>query len=159
MNWFPLFVILLLMSCNEKIPKAKKPPVRSEHNTEMARSTFQAMVHLDPRVKIDTERREILVTGQSGDLCGISFKEGQTLTYELPNDNELEINLGNETLKLARLHHTVSDGIYGDWQTIRFNEEKTSQERIVTFFIRDQLVMDVDVYCEQREEKLFEEFE
>ena len=158
MKWYPLFILMFFMSCEEKVPNYKKKKVQEEQSvqaTTPARSKI--MVHMDPRVKIDTERSEILITGQSGDLCGIGFKEGQVLSYQLINDDELEIQLENETLKLNRIHHFEVNGIYGDWQSRLFDSENPDRTRIVTFIIRDHEAMAVDVYCEEETSKLSSE--
>ena len=147
MKWFPLFFLAFLMSCEEKVPNYKK---KNERQAEDARTSFKGVMHLNPKVRIDAERKLIEVTGGSGALCGINFTDGQVLTYDLINDDELQLDLGEETLNLKRIHHSVKDGVYGDWQANNFTEIESNRERIVTFIIRDQEVMDVDVYCEQK---------
>ncbi len=153
MKWFPLLFVIVFVACEEKVPeyKKKKEAAQEEQILQASRLKSRTTIHMDPRVKIDTERQEIEITGQSGDLCGIGFKEGQILSYQLINDNELEIQLESETLKLHRIHSFESNGVYGDWQTGTFGEPFSDiRERIVTFIIRDHQVMDVDVYCEER---------
>lgn len=160
MKWFPLIGLLFLMSCEEKIQEHKEKVI-VETGTQESTFASKAIVHLSPRIKIDMERQEIEVTGHSGQLCGIDFLDGQILRYEVLNENELELVMETETLKLTRIHHSQKEtGVYGTWQNVDFKEETAkNRERIVTFFIRDHEIMEVDVYCEQKEGKLFEEFQ
>ncbi len=173
MKWFPLFTLIFLMSCNEArrpirntnsqqtLQAMRAQQIQKPQEPEWGIYASRGITHLAPKVKIDTERQEIEITGHSGQSCGIDFLDGQVLRYQLINNNELEIMMGIETLKLTRIHRSQNeDEIHGVWQSVDFKEETAkNRERIVTIFIRDHEIMNVDVYCEQRYGKLFEEFE
>jgi hypothetical protein len=173
MKLLALFILLSVVSCNDPVrhrfndPLPKTSPLTQQNEqTQRTQDSDQgiyasrSMTHMAPAVKIDTERQEIVITGHSGQSCGIDFLDGKILRYQLLNDNELELLMEAETLKLTRVHTNELSGVYGDWQSIDFKEETVkNRERIVTFFIRDQEIMNVDVYCEQRYGKLIEDFE
>lgn len=153
MKWFPLFFLVIFGSCEERVPSYKKieAPQEEQIILQASRLKSRQTFHMDPRVKIDTERQEIELIDKSGELCGIGFKEGQVLPYQLISDNDLEIQLESETLKLHRIHQFDSTSVYGEWRTGGFGEPfSETRERIVTFIVSDQEKMAVEVYCEER---------
>ncbi len=157
MKLIPLFVMFFLASCepvrNDRsvVQPFQKPEVQKPHvETDELRFTSVSNTHMSPKVKIDTDRQEIEVTGHSGSGCGIDFQEGQVLRYQFPDAKELELVMETETLKFKRVHRIKEEnGIYGDWQYVDYIEEQANnRERIITLFIRENEIMNVDVYCE-----------
>lgn len=161
MKWLPLVCLMFLMSCidtprrygDSVVPVTRPAPSTQESQLrDLGPFTSRATAHLNPKVKIDTLRQEIEIIDHSGRLCGIDFNTGDILRYQLLNNEELEVLMPNETLKLKRIHQNSND-VFGDWQEVKFTPGNS--ERIVTFFIRDNEIMYVDVYCERHDSEEF----
>lgn len=166
MKWLPFLSFVLFISCNDVVRSSRNSGMQNpltqplkQTYSDLEITSSRGITHLDPKIKIDKDRQEIEITGHSGKGCGIDFLEGQILRYQLLDESEMELVMETETLKFRRIHRNDLVGIYGDWQSIDFKEEENkSRERIVTLFIRDNEIMNADVYCEQRYGKLIEEF-